>query len=229
MKKIILLSLLAGTFTAAQAQNFSGGLRTGASAWMDKTEGKCFSNAGGKNATWDKEFFVRYQTKGKFAFEAGIGHYAMGSRLTDDGYRNVLENGTATTYRQQTEQRSQHVEWNVSAQYDMSCPALQERCPLMKKLKSYVGVVASPTWSRITTSGTGYEGIGNFERTRDDWRVWTGVSHTMVYSLCENMYLSSSVRMQIDPANFFNGSTASTGTGRDSRLGMQIGLGYNLR
>jgi hypothetical protein len=119
----------------------------------------------------------------------------------------------------------------LSAQYDLTCPALQEKCPVFRNLKSYLGVVATPTLSRNTVATRYVDGVSDGslkQRTdsKDEWSLWTGLAHTMTYNLCEHMYISSAVRLQVRPDEFFsNASTAS----RDSRLGLQIGVGYNFR
>ncbi|HRO42742.1 MAG TPA: hypothetical protein PL009_07890 [Flavipsychrobacter sp.] len=228
MKKIITLVLTTCIFYSANAQQFSAGVRTGASKWMDKKEGKCFSSSG-QNTTWDKEMFVRYNTKGKFAFEAGMGHYAFSNQVTRTDYGCVYDANAniAAMYAHDVYEKSQNLEWNLSAQYDLSCPALQEKCPLMKNLKSYVGVVVSPTLSRYTTTSYSVEGNYTNKNSRDEWSLWTGLTHSLVYKIDSRLYLSSTMRMQIDPANFFSKQPAGSSV-RDSRLGMQIGVGYAL-
>jgi len=225
MKKIITLAISGIIFYQVQAQNLSGGFRTGASMWKGQNEGKCFGNSA-HNATWDKELFVRYQTKGKLAFEAGMGHYAAtASYAQPEGPYPAV--GEIPYYI--AAEKSQNIEWNLSAQYDLTCPALAAKCPLMKRMKSYAGVILSPTLSRNTTERKPVDNynLQSRETTVDDWALWTGLSHTMIYNLNEQLYVTSSVRLQVDPNKFFDDAGALKS--RDRRMGLQIGFGYNLR
>ncbi len=200
---------------------------------MDKSEEKCFSNTGSSQRTWDKELYIRYHTKGRFAFEVSAGHYAFREIQTGSIFDCIIDPVENISYSvvRNVYERSQHMEWNISAQYDISCPALQEKCPLFKNLKSYVGVMLTPTLNRVTTSTEYFKDGGTLraDDARDNWNIWTGLNHTLIYNLCDRMYISSAVRLQVDPSNLFNTAAPSSVYQRDSRLGMQIGLGYNFR
>jgi len=228
MKRTLTLLAAGLSFYTCTAQQFSGGFRTGASHWMDKQEGKCFTNsAEGQNITWDKELFVRYNTKGKLAFEVSIGHYAF-----NNNYKPEQDGFTIPEYRLlNVNERSQNLELNLSAQYDVTCPVLQEKCPVMKRLKSYVGVLLTPTLSRNRLKTSYIDGVseGSVQQSvssKDEMALWTGLSHTMIYNLCDHMYVTTAVRLQIDPNRFFDNS--GTLRERDGRAGFQIGVGYKL-
>lgn len=227
MKKLLVFLCTVTAVHAAQAQQFSVGFRTGVSTWGDRQESKSFDRKD-YDLSWDKEIFLRLETKGKFAFEAGMGHYSIGQRSEIRQESLGGSNHTILVVRD----RSQHVEWNLSAQYEISCPTLQDKCPLLKKIRSYAGVIISPTLSRTTTTtytsgnaaditATGYE-----SSRRDVWNVWTGLSHTLIYEYSPKWYFTSSLRMQVEPGETFNNTT---GYHRDSRLGLQIGAGYRFR
>lgn len=227
MKKLLIFFCTVAAVQSVQAQQFSAGFRTGASVWGDRHEPKSFDRED-YDLSWDKELFVRFETKGKFAFEAGMGHYSIGQRTQ---VRQESIDGNKHTMLE-VRNRSQHVEWNLSAQYEISCPTLQDKCPLLKKIRSYAGVTISPTLSRMTTttytsgnsSDITYTG---YESSRGDvWSVWTGLSHTLRYEYSPQLYFTSSLRMQVEPGETFNNTT---GYHRDSRLGLQIGAGYRFR
>lgn len=223
-----MLAVVSLSFCSVNAQQFSLGFRTGASYWMDKQEGKCFSSAvDGQNTTWDKQLFVRYKTRGKIVLEASMGHYAFKNRQVSTEYECIYgeNNITAMTARNIYEE-SQNVEWNLSAQYDLSCPALKEKCPLMKHLKSYMGVELTPTWSRTTTKIGSDESLLSSE-TNNEWSLWAGLSHTLIYDISDRVYITSALRFQIDPNKFIDKSGVIRNA--DSRLGFQMGLGYNLQ
>ena len=231
MKKIIALVCLGFLFCETQAQEFSGGFRTGASKWMTKDGGNCFSNSiDGKNMSWDKEIFVRMvsPSNSKLVFEASMGHYAL---------KNTYNGNDLNTFAPQQPQivrikeRSQNLEWNLSAQYNLTCPMMQDKCPLMKKIKNYVGVVLTPTLSRNVTE-TDYVNnvtestIKTSTTSRDEFSLWAGVTHTIVYNLCDHMYITSAARLQVDPNKLFDKSGSERS--RAGRMGVQIGVGYNF-
>ena len=227
MKRIITLAIASLAFSASQAQ-VSGGLRTGASLWMDKGNGSCFSNSlEGQNKTWDKELFARYTTSGKLAFETSVGHYAFRNHSTPPAgdYTAPGYNNTGL------KQSSENIEWNISAQYDVSCPSMKS-CPMLSKLKSYIGVVATPTYSSSRTE-LQYVRLSDGLRTTtvatdNEFAIWTGISHTLIYEVTSNLYLTSSARMQIDPNRFFE-KNSGVGSNPDSRVGVQLGVGYNFQ
>ncbi|HTM66723.1 MAG TPA: hypothetical protein VL093_10410 [Flavipsychrobacter sp.] len=226
MKKLLLFSIAIASFAASDAQQLSGGFRTGVSHWMDQQKGKCFTNSvDGQSLTWDKEIFVRYQTKGKLAFEASMGQYAFNNIRTD-------ANNYGGYYDVHLKERSQNLEWNLTASYDVTCPEMNA-CPMMKHLKSYLGVVFTPTLTRYTTE-LKYREVNDVatytsaESRRDDFSIWTGLSHTLVYELCDHMYISSALRLQVDPNRIFE-KHSGVSSYPDSRVGLQVGFGYNLR
>jgi len=226
MKKIFSLALASVCFSFSQAQEISGGLRTGLSHWMDKGNGTCFSNSmDGQDKTWDKQIFVRYKTAGKLAFESSIGHYSFSNyhaMETNDGGQDQYFSGLT--------ERSQNIEWNISAQYELSCPGMTA-CPALSKLKSYVGVVATPTFSRTRTDlelTRMSDGITNsIVEKSNEFTIWTGLSHTLLYSIKDKFYLTSAVQLQIDPNRFFEKNSGVVSS-PDSRFGLQIGVGYQL-
>lgn len=76
--KLIFTTIFAVLFIqGVSAQNFSIGARTGLGKTMDVSH---ISN-GTIDNTWDKEIFVRHETKGRFAFEVGGTQYSLGYTL----------------------------------------------------------------------------------------------------------------------------------------------------
>lgn len=226
MKKILTLIISGLAFLQADAQDLSGGFRTGASKWMDKDNSCGIKRMDNGNLTWDKEFFIRYQASEKVVLEAGMGHYAYKATYREP--ENFIPAHAEGSFYISSE-RSQNLEWNLSAQYDMTCAGLQAACPLLKRIKSYAGVVLTPTLSRntITEARVGDAEGYTRESSRDQWSLWTGLTHTLTYELCNQLYLSSAVRLQIDPNRFFDASAQLPD--RNTRLGLQLGVGYNIR
>lgn len=223
MKKLLLLGIMATIMNQAGFAQYSGGVRMGWS-YMANCE-----KAGKKNKTgvytWNNELFARY-TKGKLAFETSFGYYHVGERYTDVNIVNIDDPDYNVTG---IKEHSNNIEWNMSAQYDLSCEGMQ-RCPALRKIKSYVGVLVSPTWYQTTTR-TQYVRVDdatvyNTTSSRREFAIWTGITHTLIYTISDAFYLSSSARLQIDPNRLLDHSGISNYP--NSRFGLLIGAGYNF-
>jgi hypothetical protein len=231
MKKIIMLGMaLTAISFSSQAQNLSTGVRTGGSFWMDMQEDVCPSEAGtnGQNKTWDKEIFFRYQTKGKLALDVSMGHYGLKHTEGVDGM--IVDPGPGGYIYQGLNERSQNIEWNLSAQYELNLPCLQA-CPLMKKMDNYIGLVMSPTLS-LTKTEVSYHRLNDgsnhvASRTDNQLNLWTGISHTMIFRLNEQFNIMSVVAFRAQMDRLFEGKQNIQGY-PDSRMSWQIGLGYSL-
>lgn len=227
MKKFIALISASFIFCNLHAQQLSIGARMGGSQWLNM-QNDLTKSTNNSSATWDKELFVRYKTKGKITLEATIGHYAF-DQTTNPDYSNELPNPNGYQIVKINE-HSQNIEWNLSAQYNITCPSMQA-CPVMKHIQSYIGFVLSPTLSHSTTSITTRKlndgSLTTFSESGNNLTMWAGLSHTLTYSINKNFYLTSVARLQFDPNELFNnsGQTPSPNT----RFGLQFGVGYNLK
>lgn len=223
----LLLTIIAALWLSpAGAQQLSGGVRTGASSWTNLQDGTCFfSNSSSNGSTWDKEIFIRMKYSRNVALEASLGHYSYQGRYQSAGLPEVQ----LPDYQYQgVSERSQNVELNLSLQYRLSCPALEAKCPLMKKLDSYLGLVLTPTFSR-TSLDNRYVNESNAasyvsSSVESEFSLWTGVSHTLIYQVSPQFYLSSSARFQVDPNSIFDQTSAFKA--RNGRIGLQVGIGY---
>lgn len=74
--KASLLLLALTVSTLAQAQHFSGGLRSGVGYWRGTSfSQETRSSESQRKAVWEKEAFLRYEPAGHFAFEVGLMHH----------------------------------------------------------------------------------------------------------------------------------------------------------
>jgi hypothetical protein len=219
MKKLMILPFLSFSFAGADAQHHAIGLRTGASLWSD------VGIAGSSSGSWDQQVFFRRETKGKMVFDFSLGHY----QLNHDGEASTFFT-PPTEYQVSISEKTRNFELNLSAQYDVSC-SFMKSIPALSKLKSYAGITISPTLT-ISTAEVSYkepgnDRIGSVLATKDAINIWTGINHSFVYDIAPNLYVITFAVFQIDPYKLFEKS-GSSGATPDTRLGMQLGLGYQF-
>lgn len=220
MKRILTLGLVLIS-VASFAQSTSLGLRTGVNVLKNKSEG-CRSGV----SAWSNEAYFRQRTKSKFAFEGGINYAATGRR----NIQPMIENGFEAPAFKTTsiKQNTQFIAATVGLQYDVTCPAMQS-CPVLKRLKSYVGIRVSPTINVYNTESNvqkisdGSNSVVNNQRS--DYTIWTGLTHTMVYNFCCRYYISSEAQLKMDPNSFFS---KSANEDLNTGASFQIGVGYKL-
>lgn len=225
MKIITTAALLLITLTNVSAQEISSGLRTGIGSTFSAKE-LCNSQ---NTLTWDKEAYIRYETRGKVAAELRFQHYRTSEE--DNSYQILYQEYdqpyTYTHYRANT--ISDYYSASFSAQYDITCPYLKNHCPIMKNMSNYLGLDINVTALNSTyISSTQRDSDENYYTYIDNRGVNAtnfsfGISHTLVYRLNESININSSMRMLIAPNDFrrfFGGS--------DSRMNLLIGVGYTF-
>ena len=223
MKNIVSIILLSMLCITANAQ-FSVGARTGLSCWKSVYLGNADNKIANKGNTpvWDKQIYARYQTKGRFAFEAGFGHYKMNQK----SFGNDIITGCFTPYipLNYTETHD-FLEYNLSAQYDISCPAIP--C-----LKSYIGVMLSPTmrYSNVTYTSKHMETgeLETYSSNHQSLNIYTGLSHYMEYCISKHLNINSQASFRIDPSTFFSQQFSPAYYEPNTRFSWQLGMGYEF-
>ncbi|MCB9044812.1 MAG: hypothetical protein H6550_01610 [Chitinophagales bacterium] len=229
--KLITTTLLAALLCGSlYAQSFSAGLRSGIGKTLDVAK----INEGTINNTWDKELFLRYETKGRFAFEAGATQYIF-TRNNSDSYVNTIICFPADDYYYKYERVSQFNKYNVidfglSAQLDLTCKGMQQ-CPVLKNMRSFVGVYGSMGYAYTTTTYTDRSYADGMEVNRilEDkypYNVTLGLNHTLKYTI-NKMYITSVVAYGIQPGSFSYMYWAGDPT-PNSKLSLRLGAGYNF-
>jgi|GEM_PF-1667081 len=235
MKKIaaVIASIL---FTTAlvSAQDFSVGARTG----LGKTVVTDRISDGDMKSTWDKEFFVRYETKGRLAFEAGATQYSYqragiwhNSGCIVDYEPLYFEAPTSRNLLTVTD--ANIIDFSLGVQYDISCPAMKEKCPFMSNLHSFIGANVIGKYAGIETrqvnkrisDGSVYE---NNYTDRSLYDIQLGLSHTLTYDI-KRVYVTSIVGYAVSiSTGIFYGNWGGNNWPVDSRFSTRIGLGYRL-
>lgn len=223
---LIILAFLIINIKASAQQGLSVGLRTGIGKMVNVTHIRSASTT-----TWDKQLFVRYQTKGRFAFEAGATQYQYGFNRDP----SLMSPGFATPTSKTISSRENYslTDVLVSAQYDITCPYLQEHCPIMKRLRSFIGINTGLTMIRETSTNTGRSfSDGSINRNVYKNTYWVapivGLNHTMTYTF-NRLYISSVVSYMVQPGYIQPTSYGADGiTGTNSKISLRIGLGYRI-
>lgn len=216
MKRFLtLLSLAAMTAGAANAQTLSAGMRAGAGCNWQGTEHKYIS--------FEQSAFARYESGHKWAFEAGIGHWG-GAMKTGVGTVGPLDDYSYTD----AHARVNTYEMNFSLQYDISCPYMQQHCPVMRRMHTFISLDVSPSWSRTNLLYKDNENLflPATDHISREFRLWTGLSETMVYDLNEHINLVSNAGFKIDPARLI--ATPDNNYQTNARLSFQVGAAYKF-
>ncbi|MCB9044811.1 MAG: hypothetical protein H6550_01605 [Chitinophagales bacterium] len=210
------------------AQNFSFGARAGVGNTYDMSSLK----SGVLDKSLDKELFLRYQSKGRLAFEVSCIQY-NGTHTTPAQIFDCRwgETEPPTSTDGGSNALSNYVDLNLSAQYDISCPYIQEHCPVMKHLRSFIGINIGARYQSSTnkhyvislSDGSISQEITRYKEINTPQ---AGLTHTLTYSFGK-FYASSVASFYIRPwdmsAMYMNSSIYP-----DSKLSLRLGLGYRL-
>lgn len=225
MRYIITLTLILFSLQDAYTQGFSVGIRSGVGASFDASE-FCNSN---KHYSWNNEAYSRYETNGTFAFEARAGHYksSNGGKISQGPleYNPIAEGNYPGNKRLNSLGRNNYY-LSFSTQYDITCPAMQERCSFLKKINSFIGLDVAGVYTNELIEVEEHQNSGDIqEYTYNDetLNLLFGISHTLQYSLTEQLNINSSVRMMINPGDF---SQVNNELG--SQLSFMLGAGYKF-
>lgn len=224
MKLIITTILASLALQSASAQDLSVGIRTG----LGKTLQLSNLRDGSIHKTWDKELFLRYEIKGRWAFEITGTQYYNNYHITplDFEYFAPPTSETLDIYS-----KSNNVDFAVSAQYDISCNYLKEHCPLMKNLRSFIGVNVGVGYRRTTEIYTQKQYADGMV-TKENYKYQSltspqvGLSHTLTYSLGKVFITSSTTMMLLPFSNQTNWMYQDNYY--NSKLSLRIGVGYTL-
>lgn len=226
MKLIITTFLATLALQSVSAQEFSVGIRTGLGKTMDVSR----ISAGTIDNTWDKELFVRYETKRRLAFEVGGTQYNTSHSMEPMIWE--CNWGLPITYEDAgMNAKSSIIDFHLSAQYDISCGYIKENCPFMKNFRSFIGV----------NIGARYESaeVTRYQKQISDGHITKevseqagintaqmGLSHTITYRL-KKIVFSSVAAYTVYPWSmstmYIDGNAYP-----NSKLSLRIGVGYTL-
>lgn len=231
--KLILTTILATlALQNASAQDFSVGIRTGLGKTMDVSR----ISAGTIDNTWDKELFVRYQTKRRLAFEVGGTQYnyqRAGIWHNSGCIVNYepLYFSAPTSENLITTTNVNMLDLSLGVQYDISCNALKDKCPLMKNLSSFIGANVIGKMANVETRSVDKR-ISDGQINETEYKdfgiqdIYLGLNHTLTYNI-KRVYITSVVGYSISTAIFQRRMTSNDWP-IGSRLSLRIGVGYTL-
>lgn len=223
----LLLVLALSTPLLGHSQEFSVGARTGVGK-------NYFLRSGNTNypcvTTWDKQAFVRYQSKKRFALEVGAEHY----RYTHTAnVRDIYEFYPETAGEQEIRTvTSSNMIFYISAQYDIMCRRAQNSCPLLKNMRSYIGIVLAPTSitdrnsAELRNVNTGK--VSNYSYTNQSVAIAGGLNHTLTYRFSDHLSLSSVLSYRVDLPAAFSSYEIFPNNAFENHIGYQIGAGYTF-
>lgn len=225
--KLILTTLIAALLVqTVHAQSFSLGARTGLGKTFDVTQIK----NGSISNTWDKELFFRYETKGKIAIEGSGTQYKYGYNF------GPFISGCAPMIPPTGEDLGGSMNYNmidlsISFQYNIICPDMQESYPVLKNLKSFLGLSTGVAFEQTTMTNTSKQYsdgqiIDDVAKGRGFANPQLGINHIMTYSF-KQVYLTTAAAYTIQPWNIGVYNFNADGF-VNNKLSLRIGLGYRL-
>lgn len=213
-------------FTGVYAQGLSAGLRTGVGHTIDVAQLK----AGVADNTWDKEFFIRYETTGKFALESSAVQYntsynplegVRGCGLRD----NMTEEPVGTIFNNSI------IDLSMSAQYEITCGAMQN-CPILSKIRSFIGVNTAFSYQKSFV--TMYDRLYVDNSIRETKGTYTslvnpqvGLSQVLIYDL-KHFYITTNASFMTNPWGIGQLDYYENRVGPNSKLSLRIGAGYRF-
>ncbi len=241
MKKPFLLLAVMAFVATSFAQQFSGGLRSGASLWLAGYQEKKLRNTKGQNITWDNGLFLRYDSKKRFAMEVGFAHYYYRNDLSENPTDPNVHDDWYTEYEHN--QYVNNYELELNFQFDLSCKKLKA-CTFLKNLENNIGLSIIPTlantrYSRLYSGGHwDYVPLTYRSGVYKEFKLYAGLTHTLKYNINNGLYLTSKASISLDPDYFqeygldyvtnYAPFIHTDGYARFARASMQVGIGYNF-
>ncbi len=224
MKKILSLLIVSFLVADTHAQHLSAGALTGSSYWVNtqRNEGILRGSVDGQHLSWDKGMFIRYDAKKGFGLQLGLTQNSL-------KYQSVEQSFDGEYSFSPRFFKANYVTVNLVAQHDLTrlCGCGQA-CPVLKKIKNYVGATISPTFVRNKTMSKSNTDGNVYAMNFTEFQVWAGVNNTLVYSFNEHVNLMSVVSIQMDVLPFGSSLVIST-LQPDLRYSFQLGAAYKFR
>jgi len=231
MKKVLFIfSAALLSATAIMAQQYSAGLRTGTGYLIPQKNNEFLTNTFSNHYSWEKEAFVRRESKKHWAFELAISHSNSGGNSSSNSYSTcgVYEGGPLGTRYGQTFISSYAV--NLSVQYKIAFGIFKSN-PVLRHIRSYAGIRLSPTWMTV-------KGNYHFDPTinssayaynqEDHTRVlWGSFIHTFSYDVTRHLSFSSLAAFSIS-GDYFGRYMAWPAEQPRGKISLQLGAAYRF-
>ena len=217
MKSIYITLVLSFVLNITSAQQFSLGVRSGATYMMDKqSRGGVFRAADGQTTSWEKGIFFRVTGK-RLAFESSVSHYSFNANQyfviicfpnSEDPYCTDVVN-----------EKNDYLELSMGLQYALSKNTGQH-------FRHYIGLSLIPGRMLTTTEiqSFGYDKEMVSTRKSAQLSIWSGLNYSASYCITKHVFISSELSYKVDPFSYFG---SNFGGGQpNNRVGLNIGAGY---
>lgn len=175
MKKLIYaVAILLLLTSVASAQETFIGVRQGTSLWLNKSYYSSNAiNLYPQRFTWDKQVFIRRNTRGKWSWEAGIKHYKTKDIITT----NNLEEPPRQTVV------DNHLQADMTVQYDVTYPLTGYFFPVLRDMRTYLGLSIIPVMQFTQNKATGQKG--------NSFMLMSGMTYTHTIPIGKRFLFSS--------------------------------------
>lgn len=191
---VVLVAVLLATPDLVLAQTNSIAFRQGVGFWFIRNgigKGTVHYPAG-QHFTWNKELVYQHTSSGRWAVEAGIKHYTIGSEAKwRDGQTDYTRNSYAT-----------YIQIPISVQYDVTYPLLGMFFPQFAGARSYIGFLGAPGMSFEKVDKNRKEDYGATSRyswKENDISFMVGFTYRHHVPITKRLSLSSMLTFQMNP------------------------------
>ncbi len=205
MKKIIAFFSLLIMSETLSAQGLQAGVRSGVGVNYHH-----YDIQNRKDYAWVNQLSLRHETKKKWAFELGLEHNYTAFRHTpSDNYKVYFESSFAPPAYEELSRRVQmnRIAVNMVAQYDITCPALQNKCSMFKRFKNYMGIQISPSRIFFTEDSKLLHTSDNKTISESRYRysiydLYFGINNTMKYSITPKLHVIANISVLMGTGMF---------------------------
>jgi hypothetical protein len=230
MKFITILAAALLTGTTVQAQQYSAGIRTGAAYLIPKKDNPFLSYSISNKYAWEKEIFIRKESKKHWAFELAFSStYTAGNTVSNPvSVCGVNEGGPGGPQYGRTKISSYAA--NLSIQYKIAFVGINAHS-MLHRFKSYAGIRLSPSWVSIS-SNTHYDPALNSKpfnySQRDQFStMWGAFTYLLNYEVNKQLNISSLAAFSISDS-YFNNSYGWPVEQARGKISLQLGAAYKF-
>ena len=208
----------------ADAQQFSMGIRSGATYLLEKQiDGQVFKAVEGQTMSWEKGVFFRVAGK-RLVFESSISHYTVtNDRIIE--YDCVYGSDGTISNTVFEDMKNDYFEWSFGIQYALS--GNQD-----SRFRHFVGLSMIPTLNRTSATYT-FTNTVTQEKTQNSGietarTIWAGINYTATYNITSNLILLSELSYKVRPSTYFSSFKPNFIYQHDNRIGLNLGIAYVL-
>ncbi|MCB0699936.1 MAG: hypothetical protein H6551_03340 [Chitinophagales bacterium] len=230
MKYLVTIIISTLAFINTEAQTFSAGARTGLGYNVDlsRVGAKDIGGYSTDQFTWDKELYARVETNKRIAVEARFTHYKLSdSYIYPENIGDIMVSPTIQFTYWDSKSTTNVIVGGISAQVDLTCPYMQDHCPMLKNIRNYIGFDVAGTYAREVINQENTDPTYQVAPRKYDDKYYFmqyGISHTIIYQVSPSLNINTALRAMIQPSEF----SSYTYSPSNTHISGVFGVGYTF-